>query len=187
MEAKAGTTDSGRWQRLDEIFAAAFKAEPGGRQQLLEELCDGDEQLRKEVEEILAATHNAAAQGFLEADVFADGARLMAGNEIAPGTEIGSYRIVREIGRGGMGAVYLAERDGFHQQVALKIIKRGMDTDEILSRFRQERWSAMFLPLSIIQTLPGCSMAARPRMACLLSRWNMWKARSSPPTAITSD
>ncbi len=74
MEAKAGTTDSGRWQRLDEIFAAAFKAEPGGRQQLLEELCDGDEQLRKEVEEILAATHNAAAQGFLEADVFADGA-----------------------------------------------------------------------------------------------------------------
>jgi len=72
MEAKAGTTDAERWQRLDEIFAAAFKAEPGGRQQLLEELCDDDEQLRKEVEEILAATHNAAAQGFLEADVFAD-------------------------------------------------------------------------------------------------------------------
>ena len=139
MEAKAGTTDSGRWQRLDEIFAAAFKAEPGGRQQLLEELCDGDEQLRKEVEEILAATHNAAAQGFLEADVFADGARLMAGNEIAPGTEIGSYRIVREIGRGGMGAVYLAERDGFHQQVALKIIKRGMDTEAIVRRFVMER------------------------------------------------
>src|SRR5690606_2456991 len=51
------------------------------------------------------------------------------------------YRIVREIGRGGMGAVYLAERaDGeFDQRVAVKLVKRGMDTDEILARFRHER------------------------------------------------
>ena len=47
--------------------------------------------------------------------------------------------MVREIGRGGMGAVYLASREGFHQQVALKIIKRGMDTDAIVRRFVQER------------------------------------------------
>lgn len=55
--------------------------------------------------------------------------------------KIGVYKIVREIGRGGMGAVYLAERDDgeFKQKVAIKIIKRGMDSDEILRRFRKER------------------------------------------------
>src|SRR5690606_36361399 len=53
---------------------------------------------------------------------------------------IGPYRIVKEIGRGGMGTVYLAERDApFRKRVALKLIKRGMDTDEIIRRFRYER------------------------------------------------
>jgi serine/threonine protein kinase/tetratricopeptide (TPR) repeat protein len=57
------------------------------------------------------------------------------------GKLIGAYRIVREIGRGGMGAVYLAERadEEFRQRVALKVIKRGMDWDEIVRRFRRER------------------------------------------------
>lgn len=61
--------------------------------------------------------------------------------DLNSGTEIGAYRIVREIGRGGMGAVYLAERaDGtFEKQVALKLVKRGMDTDEVVYRFRRER------------------------------------------------
>jgi serine/threonine protein kinase len=57
------------------------------------------------------------------------------------GRQIGAYRLTREIGRGGMGAVYAAERaDGsFYRKVAVKLIKRGMDTDFILRRFRQER------------------------------------------------
>jgi serine/threonine protein kinase/TolB-like protein/Tfp pilus assembly protein PilF len=57
------------------------------------------------------------------------------------GRHIGAYRIVREIGRGGMGAVYLAERadEQFQKQVAVKLIKRGMDTDAILRRFQLER------------------------------------------------
>ena len=59
----------------------------------------------------------------------------------AAGTLVGPYRIVREIGRGGMGAVYLAERtDGqFQKHVAVKLIKRGMDTAAVLRRFRDER------------------------------------------------
>lgn len=58
-----------------------------------------------------------------------------------PGRRIGAYAIVREIGRGGMGAVYLAKRaDGeFEKQVAIKVLKRGTDTDEVLRRFRAER------------------------------------------------
>jgi serine/threonine protein kinase len=57
------------------------------------------------------------------------------------GSRIGAYRIVEEIGRGGMGAVYLACRDdqAYEKRVAVKLIKRGMDTDVILRRFRHER------------------------------------------------
>src|SRR6185436_1352446 len=57
------------------------------------------------------------------------------------GSRLGPWRIVRELGRGGMGRVYLAERaDGaFEQKVAVKVLKRGLDTDEILARFIQER------------------------------------------------
>lgn len=60
---------------------------------------------------------------------------------LAPGIRVGPYRIVREIGRGGMGVVYLAERadQEFQKRVALKVVKRGMDTDEVLRRFRHER------------------------------------------------
>jgi serine/threonine-protein kinase len=60
---------------------------------------------------------------------------------IAAGTEIGPFRVLSELGRGGMGLVLLAERaDGaFEQRVALKLIKHGVDTDEVLARFRQER------------------------------------------------
>src|SRR5262249_40010969 len=57
------------------------------------------------------------------------------------GIRLGAYRLIEELGRGGMGSVYLAERDDdqFRKQVAVKIVKRGMDTREVLSRFRHER------------------------------------------------
>ena len=53
------------------------------------------------------------------------------------GLELGNYRIIRELGRGGMGAVYLAVRDDhtFENQVAIKLVKRGVDTDSVLQRF----------------------------------------------------
>ena len=57
------------------------------------------------------------------------------------GQRLGAYRVVREIGHGGMGAVYLATRDDdqYRKQVAIKVVKRGMDTAEVLARFRRER------------------------------------------------
>ncbi|HSP61701.1 MAG TPA: serine/threonine-protein kinase, partial [Pyrinomonadaceae bacterium] len=139
MSEAQETMNAARWQRLNEVFAVAREAEPGRQSELLQQACDGDEQLQREAEAILAAAREADSRGFLKADVFAAGARVLVANEIPPGTVIGPYRVVREIGRGGMGAVYLATREGFNQQVALKIIKRGMDTEAIVRRFVQER------------------------------------------------
>ncbi|HMJ26493.1 MAG TPA: serine/threonine-protein kinase, partial [Pyrinomonadaceae bacterium] len=139
MNEKTETPDSGEWQRLNEIFAAALEVEPEGQAELLKRACNGDERLQSEAEAILLAARQADSHGFLKSDIFAEGARVLVANEIPPGTMIGPYRVVREIGRGGMGAVYLASREGFNQQVALKIIKRGMDTDAIVRRFVRER------------------------------------------------
>ena len=63
------------------------------------------------------------------------------GSDSMIGRRVGIYELVKEIGRGGMGAVYLAERaDGeFRQRVAVKLVKRGTDTDFVLNRFRHER------------------------------------------------
>lgn len=139
MSERLDSLQPGQWQRLNEVFAAALEVAPEKQGELLQHACNGDERLRQEAEAMLRAARQADSRGFLASDVFADGAQVLVANEIPPGTVIGPYRVVREIGRGGMGAVYLARREGFHQQVALKIIKRGMDTDAIVRRFVLER------------------------------------------------
>jgi serine/threonine protein kinase len=139
MSERSDSLQPGQWQRLNEVFAAALEVAPDKQGELLQHACSGDERLQREAEAMLLAVRQADSRGFLSSDVFADGARVLVANEIPPGTLIGPYRVVREVGRGGMGAVYLARREGFHQQVALKIIKRGMDTDAIVRRFVLER------------------------------------------------
>ncbi len=96
--------------------------------------------MRAEVESLLR--HDKPAAEFIEESAFEVTARLLAEDETEANAErrIGSYKILREIGRGGMGVVYLAERDDeYRKQVAIKLIKRGMDTDAVLQRFRHER------------------------------------------------
>src|SRR5207253_391487 len=87
-------------------------------------------------------TFHEKRDGLIDSPAVADGLKVfMDGSKDAlAGSRIGPYKIIREIGRGGMGTVYLAARaDDFEKRVAIKLIKRGMDTDEILSRFRNER------------------------------------------------
>jgi len=139
MSTNPESTNSDQWQRLNEIFAAAIELEPDRQSQFLRQACADDECLQREAEAILAAAQHADRRGFLKGNVFADGAQMLAANDIPPGTVIGPYRVVEEIGRGGMGAVYLALREGFQQKVALKIIKRGMDSESIVRRFVMER------------------------------------------------
>lgn len=126
------------WQKVEELLNTALELEPAARRQFLESV--GDTLLRGEVESLLACEEKtdgflAAPALALSADFFDDGADERAGQTV------GRYRIIREIGRGGMGAVFLAERsDGeFQQRLALKIVRRSFADSDLARRFRQER------------------------------------------------
>lgn len=132
-------------QKIEEIFLDAVDIENAEeRAAFLDAACASDIELRGEVEKLIRQDMD--ADDFLDRPLIEKTeVEALAGmiDEADPlaGRQIGSYRIVRSIGAGGMGSVYLAERsDGaFRKEVAVKIVKRGMDTDFILRRFRQER------------------------------------------------
>ena len=128
-----------RWQRLNEIFHAALPLGPDERRVYVSEACEGDESLRLDLEGLLDAHHRAD----LDSSVIGrfEGALDELGPPALAGRRVGAYRVSAEIGRGGMGAVWCADRaDGqFEQRVAIKVIKRGMDTAQVLERFRAER------------------------------------------------
>jgi len=133
------------WDRVEAALEAALEVDPENRPTLLDRLCAGDVELRQEVDSLLAA--GVPDDDFLELPLETFAAPYL--DHVAqdpvevdyPGETVGRYRLIESIGRGGMGTVWLAERaDGqFEQRVALKLIKRGMDTDEILQRFLRER------------------------------------------------
>jgi eukaryotic-like serine/threonine-protein kinase len=131
-----------RWKKVEEVFESALERSPDERRGYLAEACAGDESLRGQVETLLQSYDDAGS--FIEAPVLAPDAARTLVDENSPamiGRRVGSYKLVREIGRGGMGSVYLAVRadDEFQKRVAIKLIKRGMDTDFIIRRFRNER------------------------------------------------
>ncbi len=131
---------SKRWLRVNELFDAAAELQEPERTQFLERECAEDGTLLAEVESLLAS--DAESSDFIEEPVGTVPLELFSesNSEIA-GQQFGAYRIVREIGRGGLGTVYLAERadDEYRKEVALKLVRRGLDTDDILRRFRHER------------------------------------------------
>ena len=130
-----------RWIEVKEIFNAALDLPATERLFFIEKSCADDDDLRVEVEALLASSEE--AEGFIESPALTRVSGLVT-EEKTPaliGKQIGSYKIEREIGRGGMGAVFLARRadQEFDKKVAVKLIKRGFDTDEIINRFRHER------------------------------------------------
>ena len=129
-----------RWIEIERLLDVALEHDPAAWPGLLDEACADDPALRREVEDLLhrypAAEHflqASAASAFIEAEGYVPPSR--------EGHRIGSYRILREVGHGGMGKVYLAERaDGqFEQQVALKLLRPGFENTEMQHRFRTER------------------------------------------------
>lgn len=126
------------WQKVKEILAAALEQPPGVRAQFVAEACGADEAMRREVDSLLAAHEE---PNLLEQYSVNLQAQLQAEPPTYAGRRFGPYRILREIARGGMGAVFLAERaDGaFQQQVALKIIRQSVADGELERHFRRER------------------------------------------------
>jgi serine/threonine-protein kinase len=129
--------DAARWEHVQSLFEAALEKDPSEWKAFLREACGGDEEIYHEVYSLLKADDQTLS--------FLDGVALGAADLLEElsleGQQVGPYRILQELGHGGMGAVYLAERaDGqFQQRVALKLIKHGMDTRQIVRRFQAER------------------------------------------------
>jgi len=132
--------DLARKRRAFALLREALEREPAQRAAFAAERTAGNPALAALLAQLLAAE---AAPHLLDAGAGAVAERLADGSddELAPGTQVGGWTIRRRLGRGGMGAVFLAARDGdgYVQQGALKWIKRGMDSGEILARFRRER------------------------------------------------
>jgi len=102
-----------------------------------------------------------------------------------PGAQIGPYKLVEQIGEGGFGVVFLAvQRQPLRRTVALKILKPGMDTRQVVARFEAERQA---LALMDHRTLPACSTAAQTASGRPYSSWNWSRACQSRATATTTD
>src|SRR5271154_4543571 len=126
------------WERVQELFLMTADVAVEEQPRLLDLLCADDPELRAEVESLLASDCDS---GTIIAEAVQSEASLLLDVEPLAGKRVGAYRIVREIGRGGMGAVYLATRDDevYQKRVAIKVVKQGMDTADVLNRFRYER------------------------------------------------
>jgi eukaryotic-like serine/threonine-protein kinase len=130
--------DTSRWQKVKELFSAALERDQSERSSFLESACK-DPDIRAEVESLLSS--HLESDAFLESSAAAEYTPAEPVENFQPDDRVGAYRIVRLLNRGGMGSVYLAERaDGqFSQHVAIKVIRAGMDTSDILDRFEHER------------------------------------------------
>ena len=128
---------SGHVSEAKEIFLAAVEQYPPDQwPRFVEEATRGDQALRQYVEALLKA-HRETNQLLDGSGLLATVAQTPVGER--PGTQIGPYKLLQEIGEGGMGVVYLAEqREPVRRQVALKIIKPGMDSREVIARFAAE-------------------------------------------------
>src|ERR1041385_1906001 len=133
-----------RWRQVEEIFQAALDLSPDDRKRYVSDVCREDSDLRRDVESLLSQYDSAGelldepAYGNTELSVLES---FVEEKDPMLGRRLGAYRIEKEIGRGGMGAVYEAPRadNEFNKRAAIKLVKRGMDTDFILRRFRKER------------------------------------------------
>jgi serine/threonine protein kinase len=165
-----------RWQEIKKVLEVALSLEAAQRGPYLDETCSSDPELRQEVESLLAA-YQPTGQNMLDepvADILAAGTES-PGHTVGTGQRIGAYRIIEEIGRGGMGEVYRAVRaDGeFTKEVALKTVRGGYDVSSVLERFRNERQILASLDHLNIARLCRCA----PRFSTRIS--GLWFTETS--------
>ncbi|HRI03759.1 MAG TPA: serine/threonine-protein kinase [Pyrinomonadaceae bacterium] len=126
------------WENLKEIFASALDLDESKRAAFIAERCGDDKELLSEIESWLASYTE--SEDFIETPVFSYSEIIDEAPQTI-GKQFGTYRIIRELGFGGMGAVFLAERtDGeFEQKVAIKVIRQTIAESHMVERFRRER------------------------------------------------
>src|SRR5438552_4968339 len=150
--------DPAQWEHIKELFASALEREPAQRSAFLKEACGDDKALREELESLVAA-HQQAGSTVSGADLLP--AADQAGSPLEDsfsGRRIGHYQFLRRIGQGGMAAVYLAVRadDHYKKRVPIKLIPAGLDSEELLRRFRNERQTLAALDHpNIVKLLDG--------------------------------
>jgi serine/threonine protein kinase/Tol biopolymer transport system component len=145
------------------LFEAAMSLDPGKRSAFLDRACGDEGSLRQEVEELLNA--DAAAGSFLRHPVFE---LPIADDSHASQRTIGPYHLLELIGEGGMGEVWLAEqRQPVRRRVAIKLIKAGMDTREVVARFESERQALALMDHPAIAKVfeAGSTLEGRPYFA----------------------
>src|SRR5947207_7828705 len=128
------------WQRVERLYHATLEKDADERAAFLNEACDGDESLRREVESLLS--YEGQAQDFIELPVLEVAAKMIAEHEAATvwaGQTINQYRVTSRLGTGGMGEVFLAEDTRLGRGVALKFLPAVFTQDkQHLRRFEQE-------------------------------------------------
>ncbi len=127
-----------RWLRMQELFHAASELSGAARAAYLDQWCPDDPALRRQVEDLLASNEE---EDLVEKSVRQAASQVLEDKEEATEERLGPFRILRKLASGGMGSVYLAARDDdqFQQQVAIKLIRYGLNREDILRRFRAER------------------------------------------------
>ncbi|MBX3725324.1 MAG: serine/threonine protein kinase [Xanthomonadales bacterium] len=176
-----------RIARLQALFHQAADLDPAARAAFLDQVGADQPELRAELEALLASDQDDDG-ATLAARVVPVAEALVAGvGHGAPGQQVGGYRLLREIGSGGMGTVFLAERDDreFRHQVAIKLV-RGFPTSEVLERFRRERELLATLRHPNIARLfdGGTTTAGQPWLAMEYVEGeplDAWIARHHPP------
>ncbi len=119
-----------RWLQAKEIVVDAQELPSAQREPFLDEVCKGDSDLRREVDSLLA---------YEEACISILNGPILHGSGLVPGQRVGPYEIEEALGKGGMGQVFLAKRDDFGKQVAIKLIRKGSLSTDLLNRFHMER------------------------------------------------
>jgi serine/threonine protein kinase/tetratricopeptide (TPR) repeat protein len=166
-------------QRVRDVFIAAVKLPPDQWEAFLKETCAADEELRRQVNDLLLEHQEAGsfldlpAVPLLATEDFDSGANGAVrgvpdpapATPEGPGTTIGPYKLLELIGEGGMGTVWMAEqREPVQRKVALKIIKAGMDTSQVVARFEAERQALAIMDHPNIATVfdGGATSLGRP-------------------------
>ena len=163
-------------EKIETVFAKAIELPTAERSVFVDAECQGDNEVRSEVEKLITFHEKNRTSEFvldkplvdieLDSDFVADIAE-------SEGDTIGRYKLLERIGEGGMGVVYMAEQlEGVRRRVALKIIKLGMDTRQVIARFEAERQAmAMFDHPNITRVLDaGSTSTGRPYFVMELVR-----------------